>query len=110
VTIVHVKRGCHVWLYRGTQTARLTVKLRAGGTLSITNNDVMPHKLVKTSGPAVRFVGKRAMSHMSASVKVRFGHGGVYKFVTKAGEDYAGMDMKTVGEDNVLRLVVRVVS
>ena len=34
---------------------------------------------------------------------------GVYRFTTKAGEDYrwAG-SMKTVGEDNVLQLTVRV--
>ena len=110
VTIVHVMRGCHVWFYRNSQTPRLTLKLQVGGTLSITNTDAMPHKLIKTSGPAVRFVGKPAMNHMSASVKVVFRHAGVYRFVTKAGEDYPGMDMKTIGEDNHLRLVVRVVA
>ena len=29
------------------------IKLKRGAALSITNNDVMPHKLVETSGPAV---------------------------------------------------------
>jgi hypothetical protein len=34
---------------------------------------------------------------------------GVYKFTTKAGEDYSwASNMKTTGEDNVLRLTVTV--
>jgi hypothetical protein len=34
---------------------------------------------------------------------------GVYRFTTKPGEDYSwARSMKTVGEDNVLRLTVRV--
>ena len=34
--------------------ASQTMTLGAKGTLTITNNDVMPHKLIETSGPAVR--------------------------------------------------------
>jgi hypothetical protein len=48
------------------------------------------------------------MRHMSASVRVTFPKAGVYRFSTKPGEDYPGMAMKTIGEDNVLRLAVRV--
>jgi hypothetical protein len=48
------------------------------------------------------------MRHMSASVRVTLGKPGTYRFTTKAGEDYPGMSMKTIGEDNVLRLTVRV--
>ena len=76
--------------------------------LTVVDNDVMSHKLVKTSGPAVRYRPGAAMRHMSASVRVTFGKAGVYKFTTKPGEDYPGMAMKTIGEDNVLRLTVRV--
>jgi hypothetical protein len=49
------------------------------------------------------------MSHMSAAVTVSFASVGVYRFTTKAGEDYkwAGSP-KTIGEDNVLRLTVTV--
>jgi hypothetical protein len=47
------------------------------------------------------------MGHMSATATVVFRHAGVYKLKTKAGEDYPGMQgMKTIGEDNVLRLTV----
>jgi hypothetical protein len=38
-----------------------------------------------------------------------FAKTGTYVFLTKAGEDYPSMsNMKTIGEDNVLRLVVKV--
>jgi len=109
ITIQHQVRGCHAWAvnggpYRATQKTILA----RGGTITFVDNDVMPHKLVKTGGPAVRYHGNPAMRHMSASVRVTFGKPGVYRFTTKPGEDYPGMSVKTIGEDNVLRLTVRV--
>jgi plastocyanin len=109
ITIRHQMRGCHAWsvnggAYRATQRTTLA----RGGTITFVDNDVMPHKLVLTSGPAVRYHGSPAMRHMSASVRVTFSKSGVYRFTTKPGDDYAGMAMKTIGEDNVLRLTVRV--
>ena len=102
-------KGCHTWSVNGGPfKASQSITLRLGSRLTLTNNDVMPHKLVLTSGPAVRYHGTPAMRHMSASVRVTFRKAGVYKFITKAGEDYPGMAMKTIGEDNVLRLTVRV--
>ena len=72
----------------------------------------MPHKLVLTSGPAVKIVGSATMNHMmnhmGASVKVIFTKAGTYRFTTKVGEDYKGMAMKTIGEDNVLHLTITV--
>ena len=106
----------------GAYKATQAVVVRRGGWLTITNNDVMSHQLVKTSGPAVRIeslktpmagMGMRGtfrpsmMAHMGASVKVTFAHAGTYRFTTKAGEDYMP-GMKTIGEDNVLRLTVTV--
>jgi hypothetical protein len=44
---------------------------------------------------------------VNATTSVRFTRAGVYKFATKAGEDYM-KGVKTVGEDNVLRLTVTV--
>jgi plastocyanin len=109
ITIRHQMKGCHAWAvnggaYRATQRTTLA----RGGTITFVDNDVMPHKVLPTSGPAVRYHGSPAMRHMSASVRVTFRKSGVYKFITKAGEDYPGMAMKTIGEDNVLRLTVRV--
>jgi plastocyanin len=109
VTIRHQMRGCHAWSVNGgAYRAAQTTSLAQGGTITFLDNDVMSHKLVKTSGPAVRYRPGPAMRHMSASVRVTFGKTGVYKFTTKPGEDYPGMAMKTIGEDNVLRLTVRV--
>ncbi len=48
------------------------------------------------------------MSRMGASVKVVFSKAGTYRFTTKAGEDYKGINVKTIGEDNVLHLTVTV--
>jgi plastocyanin len=110
IMIRHQVRGCHTWsvnggAYRATQSTRLA----RGGTITFMNMDVMPHKLVKTSGPAIHFTGKPNMNHMNASVRVTFSKAGVYKLTTKAGEDYPSMgDMKTIGEDNVLHLTVKV--
>ncbi len=109
ITIRHQLRGCHAWAVNsGAYRAAQKTTLARGGTITFVDNDVMSHKLVQTSGPAVRYHGARAMRHMSASIRVTFGKAGLYKFTTKAGEDYPCMAMKTIGEDNVLRLTVRV--
>jgi plastocyanin len=108
IMIRHQMRGCHTWSVNGGAfRATLSTSLARGGTIRFMNMDVMPHKLVKTSGPAIHFAGKPNMNHMNASVKVTFSKAGVYKFTTKPGEDYM-KGMKTIGEDNVLRLTVKV--
>jgi hypothetical protein len=122
VTIRHQVRGCHSWSVNGgAYKPSQTIVLKKGGWITVTNNDVMSHKLVKTSGPAIRIVNLKtsmgmgmhgtsapgAMNHMGAMTKVSFTHAGVYRFTTKAGEDYMP-GMKTIGEDNVLRLTVKV--
>ena len=109
ITIRHQMQGCHAWSVNGSPyKASQRTTLARGGTITFFDNDVMSHKLVQTGGPAVRYQGKPAMRHMSASVRVTFGKAGVYRFTTKPGEDYPGMAMKTIGEDNVLHLTVKV--
>ncbi|HEY2937671.1 MAG TPA: hypothetical protein VGJ25_13795 [Gaiellaceae bacterium] len=121
--IRHQVRGCHTWSVNGGPfRAGQAISLQRGGWVAITNNDVMPHQLVRTSGPAAQIknlktsmmgmglkghFGPGMMAHMGAITKVSFPTAGVYVFTTKAGEDYMP-GMKTVGEDNVLKLVVRV--
>ncbi len=123
LVIRHQLRGCHTWSVNGGPfRASQTLVLRRGGWITVTNNDVMPQKLVQTSGPAIRMrnlktpmagmgmhgnFGPGTMAHMGATTKVWFAHSGVYRFTTKAGEDYMP-GMKTIGEDNVLRLTVKV--
>jgi plastocyanin len=107
IVIRHQVSGCHTWsLNGGAYRATLTAHLARGGTIRFVDNDMMPHQLIQKAGPAVRFLGRATMGHMSASVTVSFPKAGVYHFGTKAGEDYT--PMKTIGEDNALRLTVKV--
>jgi hypothetical protein len=47
------------------------------------------------------------MNHVGAQAYLAFNRAGVYTFTTKPGEDYM-KGMKTIGQDNVLRLSVSV--
>ena len=107
IVIRHQVRGCHSWSVNGGPfKASQSIALRRGGWITVVDNDMMPHKLVQTGGRAAVLKGV-AMSHMGATATVRFPAVGVYRFTTKAGEDYMA-GVKTTGEDNVLRLTVTV--
>jgi hypothetical protein len=108
VLIRHQMRGCHAWSVNdGPFQASQHMTVRLGATMTVRNNDVMPHQLVKLSGPALH-ISRASMNHMSATAWASFKHRGTYRLGTKPGEDYPGMAMKTIGEDNVLRLTVKV--
>lgn len=108
IRIHHQTRGCHTWALNGSASrASLSARLARGGSITLVNDDVMPHKLFLKSGPAVRYGSNPALRHMGASVKVTFSKAGTYLFKTKAGEDYMP-GVKTIGEDNILRLTVTV--
>jgi hypothetical protein len=122
LVIRHQLKGCHSWSANGdSYKPTQAIKLQHGASLCVINNDVMSHKLVETSGPAVKItrlavgmgMGMKGtfppamLARMGSSSKVTFTKPGVYKFTTKVGEDYMS-GVKTVGEDNVLRLTVTV--
>jgi plastocyanin len=109
IRISHQMRGCHVWqLGTGNLKPSLSVTLRAGTVLRFVNTDVMPHRLIQQAGPKLRLT-RASMNHISASTSVKLTRKGVYRFTTKAGEDYPSMStMKTIGEDYVLHLTVHV--
>ena len=107
ITIRHQLRGCHAWSFSGgAYKASLKVKLDRDTALVFIDNDMMPHKLIQLSGPKARLTTPN-MNHMAAKATALFPRAGVYKFMTKAGEDYM-QGMKTSGPDNVLRLTVTV--
>jgi plastocyanin len=107
VTIRHQTHGCHSWSAQGgAYTASLRLTRAAGTTLVFKNDDVMSHKLVQLRGPQVA-LGHALMNKIGATTRVVLAKPGVYVFGTKAGEDYM-KGVKTVGEDNVLRLRVAV--
>jgi hypothetical protein len=107
VTIRHQMRGCHSWSFaNGPYKATLKIRVDRDMTLRFVNDDVMPHKLVQLAGPKAMIM-KANMNHMGAVAVLNFPRAGHYRFATKPGEDYPSMGtMKTIGEDNVLRLTV----
>ena len=108
IAIRHQTRGCHSWAMNSGPFKALSVTVSAGTVVRFTNNDLMPQKLIQTAGPKVRLTHPN-MSKMASSATVKLSSKGVYRFKTKAGEYYAwAASMKTTGEDNVLRLTVRV--
>lgn len=83
--------------------------------------DVMPHRLIELAGAAVRMRTDTTMSMMGgyspgtpglmnwmgASTTVTFSRSGVYRFRTRAGEDFMP-GIQTSGADNVLTLTIKV--
>ena len=105
VLIRHQTHGCHSWsVDGGAFKASQSITLHRGGWLAVTNNDVMPHTFVLTSGPSLR-IAHAKLGHMGAALKITLTKPGVYRFSTKAGEDYMA-GIKTTGNDNVLKLTV----
>jgi hypothetical protein len=126
--INHFVRGCHNWsLNGGRYRVNQVVNLRRGGSLLVTNDDLMVQDLVKTSGPALHMAlvrqshmgsmhmtmpmegkpSRYAMAHMGAQVKVTFPTAGTYHFRLIDRGDYFN-NIKTVGPDNPPTLVVDV--
>ena len=123
IALRHQLRGCHAWsLNGGPYSAGLDVRLARGGTLTITNVDLMVQKLIRERGAAVRMrtvshdhlklvglhrlAGPGIMNHMGAALEVTFPRPGTYRFRTEDLGDY--FELKTAGEDNRLTLVVKV--
>ena len=126
--INHFVRGCHNWsLNGGPYHVNQVMSLGRGGSLLVTNNDLMVQDLVKTSGPAVLMQlvrqshmgamhmtmpmnGKAtpyAISHTGAQLKVTFSKAGSYHFKLIDRGDYVN-NIKTVGPDNKPTLTVTV--
>jgi hypothetical protein len=106
IRIQHELHGCHSWsVANGKFAAAQKIHARVGTAFMVMNNDVMPHTLVQLAGPRVA-LSHPMMGHMSAMTTLTLVKPGTYKFTTKAGEDYPGIHVKTIGEDNVLRLTV----
>lgn len=109
VTISHQTRGCHSWAFgSGPDRASLSVTVSAGTMLRFNNDDLMPHMLVQMAGPKLHLVHPN-MNKMASTASATLARKGVYRFTTKAGEDYPSAgSVHTTGEDHILRLTVRV--
>jgi plastocyanin len=105
VVIRHQKRHCHAWSYNGdAYAADQLAKLSVGDSITVTNNDVMSHKLVELTGPAATLTTP-AMDKTGATSTITFAKPGTYMLGTKPGEDYT-KGIVTTGADNVLRIRV----
>jgi plastocyanin len=109
IAIKHQMRGCHSWSFNsGPFKPSLSVTVKFGTLLRFRNNDVMPHELIQAAGPKMLLLHPK-MNKMASTATVKLTQKGLYRFTTKPGEDYSWAgSMKTSGEDNVLRLTVRV--
>lgn len=103
--IVHIVKGCHSWTNGVRLAERAVVTMRPGGRLTILNHDVDLHKVVQLAGPRI---ATGARMNMNAVVRLRFAGRGAYRFKTVTSEMPGMMDMKTIGPDYQLVLVVRV--
>ena len=92
-----------LWASRSRTGDLPGVTLRHGGRVTILNQDVDLHKVVQLAGP--RIVTGKTMA-MNAIVKLRFGTAGRYRFKTVTSEMRGMPEMKTVGPDYRLILVV----
>jgi hypothetical protein len=103
LNIVHVIRGCHVWSNGTKQAAGAKVFLDRGGKLTLLNQDVDMHKLVRLAGPKVPLGGYVMMSHRKT---VTFTKSGTYKLRTRTKEMEGMVDLKTKGPDNPLPVYI----
>ena len=106
LTIQHVQRGCHVWSNGKTTGAMMRLHLKQGQTLSIMDMDVDAHKMMQFAGPTHMKIGAPMMT--THGMQMTFTKKGIYRFGTRTVEMAGMSDVKTVGPDNKLRLVVTV--
>lgn len=106
LTIQHVQRGCHVWSNGKTTGAMMRLHLRKGQTLSIMDMDVDAHRMMQFAGPMHMRMGGPMMA--TQQMKMTFTKRGIYRFGTRTVEMAGMADVKTIGPDNKLRLVVTV--
>jgi hypothetical protein len=94
-----------VWSVGALKTPNLRLKLHAGDSLVVVNQDLDMHKLVEASGPTIT-TGPFMM--MNQRVALHFAKVGLYRFHTRVA-DMRGMPAaKTIGPDNALVLTVSV--
>lgn len=104
LTIVHVQKGCHVWS-AGTAAPAAGVKvvLRRGQRLTVLNQDLDTHELVRLAGPKLA-LGKALA--MNDRLILTFRKPGVYRLRTKKIEVPGQPAVMTMGADNILAMLV----
>lgn len=104
LTIVHLQKGCHSWSTgRGAPAAGVKVVLERGQRLTVVNQDLDTHKLVRLAGPRIALGKPLAMNDRAT---LTFSKPGVYKLRTMKMETPGMPEVKTVGPDHVLAMLV----
>ncbi len=100
----------------GPFAAAQKLTVTRGTTVTVIDDDVMAHRLIKLAGSPVAMHNGTTMpmgtvmhgaaapglvNYMGATTTLELSAPGVYRFRTRAGEDYMA-GIKTTGADNVL--------
>ena len=106
VSIVHLQKGCHSWS-TGTPAAATGVKavLKPGQRLTVVNQDLDTHQLVRLSGPKIALGRPLAMNDR---VTLTFRTPGVYRIHLHQIEMKGMPEVETIGPDHFLGMVVLV--
>lgn len=104
VTIVHLQKGCHSWsLGRGAPAPGVKVVLKRGQRVTILNQDVDMHRLVRIAGPRLALGKAMATSDRRT---LTFSTPGVYKLHTHRVEMPGMAEVETGGPAHVLAMLV----
>jgi len=104
LTIVHLQKGCHSWSNgKGAPAAGVKAVLKRGQRLTVLNQDLDTHKLMRLAGPKVAL--GRAMS-MGDRVTLTFRKSGVYKLRTVKMDSPGMPEIETMGADHILAMLV----
>jgi hypothetical protein len=107
LSIVHYVRGCHVWSAPSRVLGPTTViTVKPGTRLKIRVSCPMDFDVRQIAGPRLALGGARW--YTGATRALVFRKLGVYKLVAKNVQTSDEAGLETLGEDNVLRLTVRV--
>jgi hypothetical protein len=107
MSIVHVLRGCHVWALGAKQlgaTAIVTVK--PGTKLKLRVNCPMDFDIAQVAGPRLALGDPRF--YTGSTRVLTFKKVGVYRFVGKNVQTSDEVGLETLGDDNSLKLTIRV--
>lgn len=102
--IVHLQKGCHSWSFgKGAPATGVKAVLNPGQRLTVVNQDLDTHKLVRLAGPKIA-LGKPLS--MNDRMTLTFKTPGVYKLHLHQIEMPGMPEVETIGPDHFLAMVV----
>lgn len=107
MSIVHVLRGCHVWMLGSRQLGPSgIVTVKPGTKLKLRVSCPMDFELVQVAGPRIPLGGSRF--YTGTTRVLTFKRVGVYRFAARNLQSSEEVGLQTLGDDNALRLTIRV--